>query len=350
MEPIETFKNLPPEQQQEIIKQGIKAVDKLSNGVGKVLGYFFEAKHLKQMADAEAYKIKTLADAKAYEINTLGDAVRNNKDLPVDFHNEDSSLILDITDGKQLVERSNLRLQYQQAKKEQNIESVIGKAVLELGDKTTDSTEDVDEDWYTRFFNIVEDISDEQLQSLWARILAGEILKPKSYSLRVLEFLKNISKDELDLILEITPFITEKLIFHQDNLLEKYDISYDLILRLDELGIVNSSGFIEHTMKLEPKTNGTFFQTNNLICFIENKTDNKINIETPIFSVNEIGIKLYELSNKMPNLDFLKEVLTSISKEYRGIRISLYEIIYRDEKIINYKDYPIFEISENRNL
>ncbi len=65
MDPIETFNNLPPEQQQEIIKQGVKAVDRLSNGNGKVLGYFFEAKHLKQMADAEAYKTKTACRCKS---------------------------------------------------------------------------------------------------------------------------------------------------------------------------------------------------------------------------------------------------------------------------------------------
>ena len=84
--------------------------------------------------------------------------------------------------------------------------------------------------------------------------MAGEVLKPKTYSLRILEFLRNISKDELDLILKIAPFITEKLIFHKEKILENYGIPYDLILQLDELGIVNSSGLIIYTMKLEANT------------------------------------------------------------------------------------------------
>lgn len=164
------------------------------------------------MAEAEAYKIKALADAKSYEINTIGEAIRNNQDLPMSFNNGDTSLSIDTTNTEQLIQRSNYRLQYQQARKEHNIESVIGKTVLELEDKTVESTDDVDEDWLNRFFNIVEDVSDEQLQSLWSRILAGEILQPHSYSLRLLEFLRNISKDELELILKIMPFITGDVI------------------------------------------------------------------------------------------------------------------------------------------
>lgn len=344
MTPMEAFNNLPPDQQKQVVDLGLKATEKLSNGILKVLGYKLEAKHMKAMADAEAYKTRVNADAKAYEIDTIGTAIRNNQDLPVSFNSLDNTLTIDITNPEQLIQRSNYRLQYQQVKKEHNIESVICKTALELGDKTTESTEEVDEDWYTRFFNIVEDISDEQLQSLWARILAGEVLRPKSYSFRVLELLRNISKGELDLILQISSFITEKVLFHKDKILEKYGISYDLILQLDELGIVNSSGLIEHTMILEPKTNGAFFKTTNLICLIENETEKKINIKVPIFSVNEIGIKLCELSNKKLDLNFIKDVLASISKDYKGIHISLFEIISKDETLIHFKNNPIFEI------
>lgn len=78
---MNTMDNFPPEVQQEFAKQTLKATEKLFGRIGKVLGYFFEPKHLKAVADAEAYKAKTLADAKAYEIEIAGKAVRNNQDL-----------------------------------------------------------------------------------------------------------------------------------------------------------------------------------------------------------------------------------------------------------------------------
>ena len=314
--------DLPPEVQQELGKQAVKAVDKLSNGLCKVLGYFFEAKHMKQMAEAEAYKIKALADAKSYEINTIGEAIRNNQDLPMAFNNGDTSLSIDTTNTEQLIQRSNYRLQYQQARKEHNIESVIGKTVLELEDKTVESTDDVDEDWLNRFFNIVEDVSDEQLQSLWSRILAGEILQPHSYSLRLLEFLRNISKDELELILKIMPFITGKKIFKNDNILSKYGINYELILKLDEIGILNSSAMISQYYDLNNNEQASLFDNKEIICLVNNKSSEKKHISIPIFTVNEIGLKLQKLSNTKMNVDFVKEILTSISKENNEICFS----------------------------
>ncbi len=338
--------DLPPEVQQELGKQAVKAVDKLSNGLGKVLGYFFEAKHMKQMAEAEAYKIKALADAKSYEINTIGEAIRNNQDLPMAFNNGDTSLSIDTTNTEQLIQRSNYRLQYQQARKEHNIESVIGKTVLELEDKTVESTDDVDEDWLNRFFNIVEDVSDEQLQSLWSKILAGEILNPQSYSLRLLEFLRNISKDELELILKIMPFITGDVIFNDDNVLSKYDINYGLILKLDEIGILNSSATISQNYDLNNNEQASLFDNKEIICVVNNKSSQKKHISIPIFTVNEIGLKLQKLSNTEMNIDFVKEILTSISKENNEICFSLNKIKSINGTQIFYDENPIFEVEQ----
>lgn len=338
--------DLPPEVQQELGKQAVKAVDKLSNGLGKVLGYFFEAKHMKAMADAEAYKIKALADAKSYEINTIGEAIRNNQDLPMAFNNGDTSLSIDTTNTEQLLQRANYRLQYQLARKEHNIESVIGKTVLELEDKTVESTEDVDEDWLNRFFNIVEDVSDEQLQSLWSRILAGEILQPHSYSLRLLEFLRNISKDELELILKIMPFITGDVIFNDDNVLSKFNIYYGLILKLDEIGILNSSATIFRNYDLNNNEQASLFDNREIICLVTNKSSEKKHLEISIYKVNEIGLKLQKLSNTELNIDFVKEILTSISKENNEVCFSLNKIKSINGNQIDYDDNPIFEVEQ----
>lgn len=345
---MNTIDNFPPEVQQEFAKHTLKATEKLFGGIGKVLGYFFEPKHLKAMADAEAYKTKTLADAKAYEIEIMGKAVRNNQDLPIDFKSSDNTLTIDITNHEQLIERSNIRLQYQQARKERNIVSVIGKAVLELGDKTVDTDSNIDEDWLTRFFNIVEDVSDEQLQNLWARILAGEILVEKSYSLRVLEFLKNISKDELDIILKVMPFITGKFIFNDSSVLKKYDIPYGLILKLDELGVVNSSGMISNNINFDENSCNTIFQTESVICTVTNKSKSKKEFNIPVFSVNEIGLKLKGLSNTSICLDFVKDVLSSLADKNNGIYFSLNEIQSITDDEIYCNDVPLFEVGKNK--
>lgn len=327
MNPIEMFQQLPPEQQQELVKQGVKGADKLFSGIKSALGYFFEPKHIKQMAEAEAHRIKVLADAKSYEIDKIGDVIRNNKDLPVAFHNDDSSLTIDISDGKQLVERSNFRLQYQQAKKEQNIESVIGKAVLELGDKTTDSAEEVDEDWYTRFFETVEDISDEQVQSLWARILAGEVLKPRTYSYRLLAVLRNISKNELDIILKIAPLVCGDIILNEHTSLGNKGITGQDISILEDMGILKDGGFQARDIELSSGESKLFSRTDKFAFIFQNRGKDFINEFIDVFEITETGKKVFELANVQIDIDNMKKAFSILFKDFPDLYISGAEII-----------------------
>ncbi len=345
MDPIETFNNLPPEQQQEIAKQGMKAVEKLSNGIGKVLGYFFEAKHMKQMADAEAYKTKVLADAKAYEINTLGEAIRNNKDLPIKLNNIDNTLSVDITNTDQLIQRSNLRLQYQQAKKEHNIESVIGKTILELGDKTVDTTEEIDEDWFTRFFKTVEDISDEQVQTLWARILAGEVLKPRTYTYRFLTVLKNISKNELDIVLRFAPFVIGGIALNEQSLLIKYNIDYQSISLLEDMGLLKEGGLHIGQVQLAGGEEKIILQNSKYAFIFQNNANEGIHHMFDILEITETGKKIFELANVDLDMNYIENALRIQFKDYNKLSIFAAEITGRENGFIQVSDNHIFEIN-----
>lgn len=51
-------------------------------------------------------------------------------------------------------------------------------------------------DWLMRFFEAVGNISNEELQQLWGRVLANEISRPKSCSLRTLDMIWNMTLEE----------------------------------------------------------------------------------------------------------------------------------------------------------
>lgn len=51
-------------------------------------------------------------------------------------------------------------------------------------------------DWLMRFFDAVGNISSEDLQQLWGKVLANEITRPKACSLRTLDMLRNMSSEE----------------------------------------------------------------------------------------------------------------------------------------------------------
>lgn len=338
------FGGLTPDQQMDAMKYSTDAVGKLGLTIGKVFGYFYDPTHIKKMADAESYKREKLADAKAYEIETVGEAIKKEKFLPLIYNSEDGTVSIDISDTTQLMQRSELRLRYSQIQKQHNIESVIGKTALELEGKDANIADEVDKDWLNRYFNIVEDISDEDMQNLWAKILAGEILKPKTNSLRLLNFLKNTSRDEFNTILKIMPFITDGVVFQEIETLKKYDISYGLLLKFDELGILNSDGFTNTDFELQSKQEEHLLQTDNFELILMNNSLETVRIRLPVFSVTGIGLDLLRLSNASVNIDFLREALTILTKDYKKIKISLYSKKIKGNNNDDYELTPVFEI------
>jgi len=150
-----------------------------------------------------------MADARAHEIQVISAALKEvaeNHNLPVVYKDgeievwqkpDDYTLVLD---AKAIDERSNLRLDYQERKRQANIENVTSVAAAELAGDESVATEQPDEDWITRFFSSAQDVSSEQMQDLWGRILAGEIRRPGTYSLRALDLIRNLTKGEAELV------------------------------------------------------------------------------------------------------------------------------------------------------
>ena len=77
-------------------------------------------------------------------------------------------------------------IEFQGRKRMANASSIIDGAAEELGDKEVPNHEP-DPDWTARFFDYAQDISSEDMQRIWAKILAGEVESPGRTSLRTLD-------------------------------------------------------------------------------------------------------------------------------------------------------------------
>jgi hypothetical protein len=84
--------------------------------------------------------------------------------------------------------------------RKQTNRNAVGQAALEdlrSGGKESISEtlpEAIEDDWLNIFEKYAEDASTERMQTLWGRVLAGEIRKPGAYSLRTLRFLSEFSQ------------------------------------------------------------------------------------------------------------------------------------------------------------
>lgn len=61
-------------------------------------------------------------------------------------------------------------------------------------EESQSTDEELDDDWLNYFEQYAEKASSERMQDLWARVLAGEIRKPTSFSLTTLRFLSELDK------------------------------------------------------------------------------------------------------------------------------------------------------------
>lgn len=88
----------------------------------------------------------------------------------------------------------------QQFKEAGNRRTVLEKAINELEGKTIseDAKEEIDEDWLSRFAKIASDVSKEEVQLILAKILAGEISKPGSFSTMTLKVLERMDRRAAD--------------------------------------------------------------------------------------------------------------------------------------------------------
>lgn len=118
--------------------------------------------------------------------------------------------------------------------KVENVEEIVSRAKQQFASDEQVPEEPVEKDWMTRFLNIAEDISDKDMQDIWGRILAGEIKKPKSYSLRTLGVMRNMSKDEASLIMKASTFqIAQDLIST-----EPFALGLMEQISLEDIGVV----------------------------------------------------------------------------------------------------------------
>ena len=88
-------------------------------------------------------------------------------------------------------DRSIKRARLSSQRKQKNIEAIMEKTYGFCASKTIDKRTDLD--WFNRFIALAEDVGNNTMQDLWAKILAGELSRPGSYSLKALKVFRDMS-------------------------------------------------------------------------------------------------------------------------------------------------------------
>ncbi len=215
-----------------------KPIEKLIDVISGAIGTWYKPKAIRKEAEAKAYETEVLAKA---------DAKRK--------------IILEEADSE-IAERAAQRLATQEIRRQQNIESIAEKAVPHLEENV--SEQPVDEDWKTRFFKKSQDVSNKEMQEIWAKILAGEVSNPGKISIRTLDILSNLSKEEAEKFQRICAFVSdfEDIWKIEEKLsLDKFGISYGDLIELRDAGLIYDNDNLSKSFSIEETKEIANFRT-----------------------------------------------------------------------------------------
>lgn len=125
-----------------------------------------------------------------------------------------------------IVARAAHNLLAKEYRHQKNKEDIARKALEILQDETKALTNNVapengatqapppnvDDDWLNVFERYAENASSERVQELWARILAGEIRRPRTFSLKTLRFVSELDQQTASLFEKYVPYICNQAI------------------------------------------------------------------------------------------------------------------------------------------
>ena len=272
----------------------VLGLGKLTEIVSKGIGVLYEPYHLKRLSKERAEQIKLSSDvASGYgEIKTLEYSGVDMKLVYQKQFENNSEVSLE------LLEASQARVIKREARRQFNIESTIEMAANEFSDSETVADEKLNQEWIDRYFNSIEDVTDKDLQSVWAKILADEIKSPNSFSLRTLEILRNMTTKEAELFAKIAKasiFMgNARILINNTEFLNSYDIKYSDILLLEEIGLLNSENSIRYNVSEGEAGATTPITFGNMIAVIDRRTAaGKLPIESFPFTVS--GTDLFKL-------------------------------------------------------
>ena len=298
-----------------------KLIDYGASGVGAIAGPLLapwkasregKARLNAAEADAQVRQIQARADASALNIVAEAQAQAQEYLLPADT---DIRARLDIT--PQDIAQS---IEFQGRKRLANAKTALVGAADELEGKEVDDHEP-DPDWTARFFDCVQDVSSEDMQKIWAKILAGEVESPGRTSLRTLDTLRNLTKADAEMFCEVCNFVLFKalhFIIYEREYIQRYDaLRHINLVHLQDCGLLN---FGQSTHNIVNQTE--WYEYQGLILQVSRNTSGTERIPFQIATLTIAGAELYKIVQPELRFDYIQTFARILHSKNCGISYS----------------------------
>ena len=262
-----------------------KPADTLIKKVSSAVGGIFEP-----------YQIKRIAKAKAE-----ADLIKAKSEI-------------EITD---LHRRAMHRFVEEEAKRQENMESITKKALPQL--KESSQPDSIKNDWITNFFDKSRIISDQDMQNLWSRVLAGEANAPGTYSKRTVNFLSDLDKKDAELFQALCSFgwlvgtFTPLIFDPRAKIYNDLGLNFGTLTHLDSIGLIQFNNLTGFSRIGLPKRFAVLYCGRPLALEMGKDTDNELSIGHVLLT--KVGEELATVC-MAPGIDGFEEYIKEKWKKY----------------------------------
>ena len=208
---------------------------------------------------------------------------------------------------------------------EQNLASILEQALHERIEGP--GPQAVEDDTAAHLFEKAKLVSDQEMQSLWARIMAGEMNAPGTFSKRTMSFVSDLSKEEAEQFTRLCGFCWNiqgpipLVVDFKADIYKSNQVDFSMLKHLEAIGLIDF-------MSVNGNFNKTYsgsgiklpIEYYGQIQFLDlDKTRNKLN--TGQVRLTQIGKELFSICGSKPVPRFkeyvMKQWKTFISDDFR---------------------------------
>lgn len=300
-------------------------VESTPKGVNKLFDLLF-SKHLnRQQRTDKLSNAQTEKDIKLIE-NGIAEFRDGKFILNSEMINNPTTVVGNIINNQTIIEQENVQQSLNKA-----LEYLSGIEDNEVSDDVIEQT------FFNKWFNFSKEVSDDELQSLWGRLLAEELCSPNSINYLVLNTFSLMSKRQLESFLKIVPYTAYSHLVFYDNNNQKNELfegtSTFELQELQDLKLIkefNSSFNTSYPLMsgtVDGKKSYYFSKSyhGEYVLYLESESDEPIQVTA--YQLTSIGQKALEIAEKDADIEsqckfFAKKILAFESlKHVKSIEI-----------------------------
>lgn len=261
-------------------KAGVVLIEKISEAVGGI----FRPMQIRRIAEAEA----------------KADIIKAQSKIEI----------------SEMENRALQRWIHEEGQKQQNMEAITQQAIPYLEEDSR--PEALDRDWLANFFDRCRLVTDVEMQSLWAKLLAGEANGPGKYSKRIISLVSTFEKQDAELFTKLCRYCVDiagptPLIYDpSDSIYTENGLTFNTLSHLETIGLIkfeSLAGFVKNGIG---KAGFVKYFNEDLYIEFEKPAGNSLSIGKVLFT--QAGGQLAQISGASPIPSFIPYLRTQWEK------------------------------------